>query len=68
MAQQQFAGIAVLIALAFLALAVSACANSEHAADAGPAVITLVGTAPAHAEFHGADIGPDTLRGRLQGP
>jgi hypothetical protein len=56
MAQQQFAGIAMLVALAFMALALSACANSGQVAAAGPAT----------PEFHGADIGGDTLRGHLQ--
>mgnify|MGYP001410726746 CR=1 FL=1 len=65
MAQQQFAGIAVLVALAFMALALSACANSEQAA-LGPAAMAAADPEPGTPEFHGADIGADTLRGHLQ--
>ncbi len=68
MAHQQFAGVAVLVALAFMLLALAACANSAQpvAATFGPAVIAPI-PAEAHgqAEFHGARIGQDTLRSRL---
>jgi hypothetical protein len=66
MAQQQFAGIAVLVALAFMALALAACANSEQTADIGPSAIAPIPPEPGTPEFHGADIGGDTLRGHLQ--
>ena len=66
MAQQQFAGIAVLVALAFLTLALGACANSEHVMSEGPAAIAPMPPEPGVPEFHGADIGGDTLRGHLQ--
>jgi len=67
MAQQQFAGLAVLVAVAFMLLALAACANSgQHAAVYGPSMIAPI---PAEAsgvpEFHGARIGSDTLRSRL---
>jgi len=63
MAQQQFAGMAVMIALAFLVMALSACANPEQAR--GPRDIASVQLPPATPEFHGARIGADTLRGEL---
>jgi len=68
MAQQQFAGIAVLVAVAFMVLALSACANSgQMAAYNGPSMIAPI---PAEdfsvPEFHGASIGNDALRSRLQ--
>lgn len=67
MAQQQFAGIAVLIALTFMLLALAACANTEHAAaNYGPAIIVPIPAEdPAVPEFHGARIGNDALRSRL---
>jgi hypothetical protein len=66
MAQQQFAGIAVLVALAFMTLALAACANSEQIGDAGPSAIAPIPPGPGVPEFHGADIGRDRLRGHLQ--
>ncbi|HYD86820.1 MAG TPA: hypothetical protein VEA80_05050 [Vitreimonas sp.] len=69
MAQQQFAGVAVLVALAFMVLALSSCANSEQvAAHYSPATIAPIPTEE-HAvpEFHDADIGDDALRSRLNG-
>ncbi len=65
MAQQSFAGLAVLIALTFAIMALHGCANSEHTAQlATPGVQELppYGATP---EFHGADIGGDALRSRL---
>jgi hypothetical protein len=64
MAQQQFAGMAVMIALAFLVMALSACATPAHVAH-GPRDIASVQLPPATPEFHGARIGADTLRGEL---
>ena len=65
MAQQSFAGLAVLIALTFAVMALHGCANSVHTAQlANPGVQEL----PPHGatpEFHGADIGGDALRSRL---
>lgn len=68
MAQQQFAGLAVLVALAFMILALQGCANTEQMAaeNIGPAVIAPVEPEPGVPEFHGASIGNDTLRGHLQ--
>lgn len=68
MAHQQFAGIAVLVALAFMVLALAACANTAQpqAASFGPSIIVPIPVeVPAQAEFHGAPIGADTLRSRL---
>ncbi|MGD9980204.1 MAG: hypothetical protein AB7H66_01535 [Hyphomonadaceae bacterium] len=67
MAQQSFAGLAVLIALAFAIMALNACASSEHAAQASSAVVALPGEPEMSApEFHGASIGADSLRSRLE--
>lgn len=60
MASQQFAGIAVLVALAFMVMALSACASSTQTVAAADAI-------EAPAEFHGAHISADTLRDRLGG-
>lgn len=60
MAQQSFASLAVLVALAFAVMALQSCASSEQQpAQIAPAV--QEGTA----EFHGAAIGGDALRSRL---
>lgn len=54
MAQQSFAGLAVLVALTFAIMALHGCANStQHALDS------------ATPEFHGANIGDDALRSRV---
>jgi len=66
MANQQIAGLAVLVALAFMILALAACANTEQVADAGPAMIAPIPAQPGTPEFHGAAIGGDTLRGHLR--
>jgi hypothetical protein len=54
MAQQSFASLAVLVALAFAVMALHGCASSEHARAESAA-----------AEFHGAAIGADALRSRV---
>jgi hypothetical protein len=65
MAQQSFAGLAVLDVLAFTLMALSACVSSEQA---GPQSL-LSATAPSAdvgtSEFHGAALGEDALRSRL---
>lgn len=63
MGQQNIAGLAVLVALLFSIMALTACANSEQ--DAGPLVIAGPSAAQATPEFHGARIGGDALRSRL---
>lgn len=66
MANQQFAGLAVLVAITFMLLALAACANSERPAETfGPVVIAPIEPPPGSAEFHGARIGGDALRSRL---
>lgn len=60
MSQNAFSAIAVLAALTFLAMALTACASSEqpverHALYKGNGVT----------EFHGANVGDDALRGEL---
>ena len=64
MAQQQFAGIAVFIALTFLVMALVACSSSEQARGE-PIDIASYEHAPGTPEFHGAGIGADALRGEL---
>jgi hypothetical protein len=46
-------------------MALSACASSEHVESAGPVEIAAVELPPGVPEFHGARIGPDSLRGEL---
>lgn len=69
MAHQQFAGLAVLVALTFLALAMSGCAIPEQAAEtqAPMAIAPIPVEAVSPQEFHNASIGGDSLRGRLSG-
>jgi len=67
MAQQQFAGIAAVVALTFLVLALASCASSAQIAampDA-PAVVASDRSPRGTPEFHDAAIGADTLRSRL---
>jgi hypothetical protein len=60
MAQQSFASLAVLVALAFAVMALHGCASSAQTS------VQIAGaveeTTP---EFHGAAIGGDALRSRL---
>lgn len=66
MAQQSFAGIAVLIALTFAVMALHGCASSEQHAEAyGPTVIAPLEPETNTPEFHGARIGNDALRSRV---
>jgi hypothetical protein len=62
MASQQFAGLAVLVALTFLIMAMSGCASPAQA----PFVpVAAADPIEAPAEFHDAAIGGDALRDRL---
>ncbi|MGQ0532883.1 MAG: hypothetical protein ACT4OF_09380 [Caulobacteraceae bacterium] len=62
MAQQSFAGLAVLIVLTFAIMALHGCASPEqHVANESAAIIPATSTP----EFHGASLGRDTLRSRL---
>lgn len=67
MAQQSFAGVAVLIALAFAVMALHGCASSEQrmAEAYGPTVIAPLEPETSTPEFHGARIGGDALRSRV---
>lgn len=62
MAQQSFASLAVLVALAFAAMALHGCASSERGATPDGAIAAVQ---PATPEFHGARIGRDALRSRV---
>ncbi|MEZ5994560.1 MAG: hypothetical protein R3C25_02300 [Hyphomonadaceae bacterium] len=64
MGQQSFAGLAVLIALFFAVAALSGCAATAQAT--GPALIAAPAPSFDTPEFHGAAIGEDALRARLQ--
>lgn len=62
MSQNAFSMLAVLAALTFLAMAITACASSEQSMQrAHDAYYKGNGVA----EFHGARIGEDALRGEL---
>jgi glycerol uptake facilitator-like aquaporin len=67
MAQQSFAGLAVLIALTFAIMALHGCASPAQnvAENYGPAVIAPLEPEVSTPEFHGARIGGDALRSRL---
>ncbi|MFN3465874.1 MAG: hypothetical protein ACK4X1_17540 [Terricaulis sp.] len=67
MAQQSFAGLAVLVALTFAVMALHGCASSEQrvAESYGPAVIAPLEAETTTPEFHGARIGNDALRSRV---
>jgi hypothetical protein len=62
MASQQFAGLAVLVALTFLIMAMSGCAGTAQEPFT-PVVASDPIEAPA--EFHDAHINSDALRDRL---
>ncbi len=66
MAQQSFAGLAVLIALTFAIMALHGCASPEQrVASYGPSVIAPLDPEMNTPEFHGARIGGDALRSRV---
>lgn len=65
MAQQSFAGIAVLIALTFAVMALHGCASSEQRVAENYAVVVPIEPERATPEFHGARIGQDALRSRV---
>ena len=60
MAQQHSAGVATIIALTFMAVALSACATKEQ-----PVQQAAVYEGNGTPEFHQASIGSDALRGEL---
>jgi hypothetical protein len=66
MSQHAFSTIAFVAALTFLAMALGACASSEHAvARAEPVQLASIEEPSGLPEFHGARIGRDSLRGEL---
>ena len=68
MAQQSFAGLAVLIALTFAIMALHGCATPAQpaaAAAAAPVDIASIEEPPGTPEFHGARISADGFRSRL---
>ncbi len=66
MAQQSFAGLAVLVALTFAIMALHGCASSEQRAETyGPAIVAPLDPEVTTPEFHGARIGRDALRSRM---
>lgn len=66
MGQQSIAGLAALIALAFVVMALSACATPAQITQNEEPAMTLAAAEPEGVpEFHGARIGRDTLRSRL---
>ena len=68
MSQNAFSAIAVLAALTFLAMALTACVSSgQPAANAETVQIAAAEPPPGLPEFHGARIGSDALRSRLPG-
>ena len=66
MSQNAFSTLAVIAALTFLAMAMTACASSEQpTASTEPMQIAALELPPGVPEFHGARIGNDSLRGEL---
>jgi hypothetical protein len=66
MSQNAFSMLAVIAALTFLTMALTACASSEHVTTAAePVQLAAVELPPGVPEFHGAHIGDDSLRGEL---
>jgi len=67
MSQTAFSTLAMLAALAFLAMALTACANLERGAlaDPGTGNVAVIEEPAGLPEFHGAKIGDDSLRGEL---
>jgi hypothetical protein len=69
MAQQSFAGLAVLIALTFCVMALAGCASTEQppavATAVAPVDIASIDETPGTPEFHGARISADGFRSRL---
>lgn len=67
MSQSAFSTIALFAALTFLAMALTACANSERLTfvQPGPGNVAVLDEPAGVPEFHGARIGADSLRGQL---
>jgi hypothetical protein len=67
MGQHAISGLAVIVAVAFLAMALAACSTSGQveARQAPHAVAAIPPEKMGIAEFHGANISRDALRSRL---
>jgi hypothetical protein len=66
MSQNAFSMLAVIAALTFLTMALTACVSSEQpTANAESVQIAALELPPGVPEFHGARIGDDSLRGEL---
>ena len=66
MSQNAFSTLAVIAALTFLAMALTACVSSEQpTANIETVQLAAVELPPGVPEFHGARIGNDSLRGEL---
>ena len=66
MSQNAFSTLAVIAALTFLAMALTACASSEQpTVNTETVQLAAVELPPGVPEFHGARIGNDSLRGEL---
>jgi len=63
MGQHAFSGIAMLVALTFLVMALASCASTAQVASS--AIAPIPPEAAATPEFHGAHIARDALRDRL---
>lgn len=66
MGNHAISGIAALVVLTFVALALAACSTPEQVVvEAEPVNIVAFDLPPGTPEFHGASIGDDALRARL---
>jgi hypothetical protein len=65
MGQQAISGIAAIIVVTFLAMALAACSTSAQVAEQPHATASIPAEDAATPEFHGARISRDALRSRL---
>jgi len=65
MGNTAISGLAALIALAFIAIAIVGCSTPVQQVAAEPMSIAPIPVAEGTPEFHGATIGRDTLRSRV---
>lgn len=66
MGQHAISGLAVIVVVTFLALALAACSTSAQHADRAPTAVAAIPAEQAGTgEFHGAHIARDALRDRL---
>lgn len=65
MGNQAITGLAALIALAFIAIAVAGCSTPEQVSTEPVNIAPIPAAEPGTPEFHGASIGNDALRSRV---